>query len=129
PGFGGPFYFFQNVFYNQATGALTGAQCTGILYYQNTIVGETNAPMMNEHFLNNIFIASGANGRGGLGAPLGPTFAVNTITNYSTSDYNGFRIDPRAAVAFEWNSPPTNLVADFDLSHPTVKRRFKTLQE
>ena len=30
-------------------------------------------------------------------------FSVNTSTSYSSSDYNGFRPNPGAAVAFQWN--------------------------
>jgi len=39
--------------------------------------------------------------------------SVNTNTNYSSSDYNGFRPNPGEAVAFQWNSPPWNVVADY----------------
>ena len=35
-------------------------------------------------------------------------FSVNTNTNYSSSDYNGFRPNPGAAFSFQWNSPPAN---------------------
>ncbi|MEO8125481.1 MAG: hypothetical protein ABI822_00240, partial [Bryobacteraceae bacterium] len=40
-------------------------------------------------------------------------FSVNTNTNYSSSDYNGFRTNPDAAYAFQWNSPPSNIQADY----------------
>ena len=33
-------------------------------------------------------------------------FSVNTNTNYSSSDYNGFRPNPGRRVSFQWNSPP-----------------------
>jgi len=37
---------------------------------------------------------------------------VNTTTNYSTSDYNGFRPNQGAVFAL-WNSPPWNIRADY----------------
>ena len=49
------------------------------------------------HWRNNLF----------LGENSGPAiFSVNTFTNYTSSDYNGFRPNPGAAVSFRWNSPP-----------------------
>ena len=74
-------------------------------------------------------------------------FSVNTNTNYSSSDYNGFRPNPGAAVSFQWNSPPANVVADYSGltlprprpgtgggggfgPNPTLEtRRFETLAE
>jgi hypothetical protein len=38
---------------------------------------------------------------------------VNTTTNYSSSDYNGFRPNPGAAVFVQWNSPPWKIRADY----------------
>ena len=40
-------------------------------------------------------------------------FAVNTYTNYTSSDYNGFRANPGAAVSFEWSSPPWGVAQDY----------------
>ena len=34
-------------------------------------------------------------------------------TNYSSSDYNGFRPNRGAPFSFEWNSPPSNARADY----------------
>ena len=31
---------------------------------------------------------------------------MNTYTNYTSSDYNGFRPNPGAVTSFQWNSPP-----------------------
>jgi hypothetical protein len=39
--------------------------------------------------------------------------AVDTFTNYSSSDYNGFRVNPGAATSFAWNSPPFDVVRDY----------------
>src|SRR5213078_184625 len=40
-------------------------------------------------------------------------FSVNTYTNYTSSDYNGFRPNPGAPYSFGWNSPPFTTVADY----------------
>ena len=37
---------------------------------------------------------------------MDPVFAITTFTNYTTSDYNGFRPNPGVDDSFEWNSPP-----------------------
>src|SRR5439155_12074733 len=78
-----------------------------------------------------------------LGENSAPTiFSVNTNTNYSSSDYNGFRLNPGADVSFQWNSPPWNVPADYSgllLANPGrggarinpafEARRFSTLAE
>ena len=38
---------------------------------------------------------------------------LRTTTNYSTSDYNGFRPNSGVEDAFEWNSPPFDVAADY----------------
>ena len=48
-----------------------------------------------------------------LGQNSGPTiFSVITNTNYTSSDHNGFRPNPGAAVSFRWNSPPFGIAMD-----------------
>ncbi len=122
PLFGGPVYFFQNLVYNgPGSGSLKYVSTpAGILCYQNTLIGEVNVagPASNEHFRNNLILAQGA---------VGPVFTVGTFTNYSTSDYNGFRPNPDAEVSFQWNSPAFDVVADY-IKAP-VARPFKTLRE
>ena len=54
-------------------------------------------------------------------------FALRTFTNYSTSDYNGFRPNPGADSAFEWDSPPAAVAADYTIAREV--RQFKTLAE
>jgi hypothetical protein len=159
PGFGGPFYFFQNVYYDNVSGVGgCGYSCAGLLFYQNTIISEVGGGGRNVHFLNNLIVASGAStanghsynpktgrpvtateldqiygvGKWGLGKGMGayrPVFSMNTMTNYSTSDYNGFGPDTREEIMFRWNSPPPSILADYDYTHPTVKREFKSLAE
>lgn len=76
-----------------------------MLRYNNTIFSETTAQAAsNVHWRNNLF----------LGENTTPAiFAINTFTNYSSSDYNVFRTKPGAEFSFQWNSPPTTVVADF----------------
>ncbi len=120
PVFGGPVYFYQNLIFNAPTGSLKYIEGSGgILTYNNTIIGEGRAgPASNESFRNNLILAQGA---------FDPVFAITTYTNYTNSDYNGFRPNPNAADAFDWNSPPFEVAAEF--TKPPVNRRFKSLKE
>jgi hypothetical protein len=120
PMFGGPVYFYQNLIYNTPAGSLKYIEgSSGILTYNNTIVGEGRAgPASNQQYRNNLFLAQGA---------FDPVFAVTTYTNYSSSDYNGFRPNPGKADSFEWNSPAFGLAAAF--GQATVARRYPSLQD
>jgi hypothetical protein len=120
PMFGGPVYFYQNLVYNAPTGSLKYIEgSSGILTYNNTIIGEGRAgPASNQHFRNNLILAQGA---------FNPVFAVTTYTNYSSSDYNGFRPNPNTDDSFEWNSPPFGTAAAFGL--PTTDRRYRSLRD
>ena len=40
-----------------------------------------------------------------------PILSVNTYTNYSSSDYNGFGLKAAAQPAFQWNSPEWSVAA------------------
>ena len=98
----------------------------GVLFYNNTILTETNAgSTANTHWRNNLMLGENS-------APA--IFSVNTYTNYSSSDYNGFRPNPGAGYSFQWNSPPWNIPVDYGaLTSRTgpalVTRRFATLVE
>src|SRR5438105_15371193 len=77
----------------------------GVLFYNNTILTETSAgSSANVHWRNNLMLGENS-------APA--IFSVNTNTNYSTSDYNGFRPNHGAEFSFQWNSPPFNIQADY----------------
>ena len=100
PSFGGPTYWIRNIAYHLPGGAirLTGGSA-GVFFYNNTILSEIAlASSSNVHFRNNLVL-------GEQSAPA--IFIVNTLTNYSSSDYNGFRPNPGAAFSFAWNSPPS----------------------
>jgi len=122
PLFGGPLYFYQNLVYGTTTGGYLKFVDTpaGVLFYQNTLVGQIRyyGPAANVHFRNNLFLSDGWSPQ---------VFAMRTFTNYSTSDYNGFRPNPGADNAFEWDSPP--FATAFDYTHPLEVRRFKTLPD
>src|SRR5262249_29937182 len=69
--------------------------------------------------------------------------AVETNTNYSSSDYNGFRANEGAEFSFEWSTPPRSMLANFPGEDGKLStqqqaqleakaretRRFKTLKD
>src|SRR5258707_15791601 len=77
----------------------------GVLFYNNTILTETSAgSSANVHWRNNLMLGENS-------APA--ILSVNTNTKYSSSDYNGFRLNPGSAFSFEWNSPRAGTQADY----------------
>jgi hypothetical protein len=122
PVLGGPAYFIGNLVYHAPEGGSLkqSANSSGIVFYHNTLIGEAHdmGPVSNLHFRNNLILGQGA---------FPEIFAMDTFTNYSSSDYNGFRPNPGAAQAFAWNSPPRNVVADFVSNREA--RRFATMAE
>jgi hypothetical protein len=122
PTFGGPLYFYQNLAYDTTTGGPLKFVDTpaGVLVYQNTFIGQGRlmGPASNVHFRNNLILGDGY---------ADPVLNLRTSTNYSTSDYNGFRPNPGVDDAFEWNSPPLDVAADY--KRQLVTRRFKSLKD
>ena len=122
PSTGGPIYFIRNIVYHAPGGStrLTGGS-PGVLFYNNTILTETSAgASANVHWRNNLMLGSNAQAS---------IFTVNTNTNYSSSDYNGFRPNP-GNESFQWNSPSSNVAAipaDGTGSAKLETRRFATL--
>jgi hypothetical protein len=107
PIFGGPVYFIRNIAYNAWWGPTKiHGDPAGIFFYNNTYVGEFRmlTPASNLHLRNNLILGQGTNPR---------VFSVDTFTNYSSSDYNGFRVNPGAAESFAWSSPPLNVRSDY----------------
>jgi hypothetical protein len=130
PAIGGPIYWIRNIAYHAPGGSTRMTNgAAGVLFYNNTILTETVAgSSANVHWRNNLM----------LGENFAPAiFSVNTNTNYSSSDYNGFRRNPGAAYSFEWNSPRTGVQADYaalaaggrGAGAALETRRFSTLQE
>ena len=101
PVFGGPVYFIRNLVYHAPEGGAVKltASSSGIVFYQNTFIAAVK-PMLgaisNIHFRNNLIL-----GR----SETPEVFAVETYTNYSSSDYNGFHPNEGAEFSFEWMSP------------------------
>jgi hypothetical protein len=130
PIFGGPVYFIRNVVYNAWWGPVKiHGEPSGIYYLNNTYVGEFKqlTPASNLHLRNNLILGQGTQPR---------VFALDTFTNYSDSDYNGFRPNPGSKEAFSWNSPPFEEVRNFYPAHKAaenpgtiqlVQRTFPTL--
>lgn len=122
PSTGGPAYFIRNVVYHAPGGStrLT-AGSPGVLFYNNTILSETIAgASANVHWRNNLILGSNAQPS---------VFGVTTNTNYSSSDYNGFR--PNGAESFQWNSPPwdvAKIAADGTSPAKIERRTFATLE-
>jgi hypothetical protein len=133
PVFGGPVYFIRNVVYNGWWGPVKiHGESSGIFYLNNTYVGEFRQiqPVSNMHLRNNLILGQETQPR---------VFAVDTFTNYSTSDYNGFRPNKGAKEAFAWNSPPFDEVRNYyparkapeltGQAAPLVQRAFATLAD
>jgi hypothetical protein len=122
PVYGGPAYFIGNLVYHAPEGGSLKmtANSSGIVFYHNTFIAEAHdmGPVSNLHFRNNLVLGQGA---------FPEVLTVDTFTNYSSSDYNGFRPNPGAAQSFVWNSPARNVAADFVKERE--KRSFPTLRE
>ncbi len=106
PGAGGPIYWIRNIMYHAPGGATrmtSGA--AGVLFYNNTILTEVSVgSSANNHWANNLIMGEGV-------TPA--IFRESTNTNYSTSDYNGFRVNAGAPYSFQWTSPPFGVDADY----------------
>lgn len=133
PIFGGPAYIYRNIVYNGLVGGALKFVDTpsGVLVYQNTFVGQGRlfGPVSNTHFRNNLLLGDGWNDT---------LFNFSTFTNYSSSDYNGFRLNPGAETAFEWSSPDFATLTDFagtpvfggasTYRGELIQRRYPTLE-
>jgi len=139
PMFGGPVYFIRNIVYHAPEGGAVKftASSAGLVVYHNTLIAPVKPMLLaasNVHYRNNLVLGK---------SETLETFAVETNTNYSSSDYNGFRPNEGAMFSFEWSSPPMNVRANFPgemgklstqqqaqlESQARDRRRFKTLKE
>jgi hypothetical protein len=125
PAAGGPIYWIRNIAYHAPGGSTRLSYgSAGALFYNNTIVTETAAgASANVHWRNNLMLGQNA-------APA--IFSVTSNTNYSSSDYNGFRLNPGVETSFQWNSPPFDVLAVDPGGTSKVAletRRFATLQD
>ena len=109
PMFGGPVYFIRNIVYHAPEGGAVKftASSSGIVVYHNTLIAPVKPMLLaasNVHYRNNLILGK---------SETLETFAVETNTNYSSSDYNGFRPNEGAEFSFEWSSPPLSMRANF----------------
>ena len=116
--FGGPAYFIRNIVYHAPNSVKHAQHPSGIIYYHNTFAARMAAEAAsNCHLRNNLILGWW---------PGEPLFSMDTFTNYSSSDHNGFCPDPGAAVSFIWTSPPFETPRDF--SGDRIKREFPSLE-
>ena len=139
PMFGGPVYFIRNIVYHAPEGGAVKftASSAGIVVYHNTWIAPVKPMLLaasNVHYRNNLILGK---------SETLETFAVETNTNYSTSDYNGFRPNEGAEFSFEWSTPALTMRANFPgevgrlstqqqsqlEAQARERRRFKTLKE
>src|SRR5262249_49680432 len=139
PMFGGPVYFIRNIVYHAPEGGAVKftASSAGIVVYHNTFIAPVKPMLLaasNVHYRNNLVLGK---------SETLETFAVETNTNYSSSDYNGFRLNEGAEFSFEWSSPQFSVQANFpgEMGKLSTQqqtqleaksretRRFKTLKE
>jgi hypothetical protein len=109
PMFGGPVYFIRNIVYHAPEGGAVKftASSAGLVIYHNTFLAPVKPMLLaasNVHYRNNLILGK---------SETLETFAVETNTNYSSSDYNGFRPNEGAEFSFEWSSPPLSMRASF----------------
>ena len=120
PAIGGPVYWIRNVAYNAPFGVTRmSVGAAGVMFLNNTMFSEFIAPTSgNLHLANNLILGQNANPE---------IFAVHTFTNYSESDYNGFRPNPTSKNAFQWTSPVWDVAQDYhDLLEVTGSRTLVT---
>src|SRR5260370_28248241 len=103
----------------------------------NTLIAPVKPMLLaasNVHYRNNLILGK---------SDTFEIFAVETNTNYSSSDYNGFRPNEGAEFSFEWSTPPKTMRANFPgeagklpfqqqvqlEAQARERRRFRTLKE
>jgi hypothetical protein len=109
PIFGGPVYFIRNLVYHAPEGGAVKftASSSGLVVYHNTFLAPVKPMLLaasNVHYRNNLILGK---------SETLETFAVETNTNYSSSDYNGFRPNDGAEFSFEWSTPPVSMRSNF----------------
>jgi hypothetical protein len=125
PTLGGPVYWIRNIAYHLPAGStrLTNG-AAGVLFYNNTILAETFAAgTSNTHWRNNLILGENA---------LPAIFNVTTFTQYTSSDYNGFRPNEGVDASFRWSAPRAGVTADynrFGYMAELQAREFETLED
>jgi len=101
PVFGGPAYFIRNICYHVPSISLKlMVRATGLLIYNNTFCAEASGPLFsNGHFRNNLFLGPDENRL---------VLSGTTTTNYTSLDYNGYRLKEGGHPHFRWRYPPSD---------------------
>jgi hypothetical protein len=136
---GGPAYFIRNVVYHAPEGGSIKFyyRTSGMVVYHNTLCSEVLIRMMdsqnpdsNVQFPSNLEPASNMQFRNNLILGQGAAKEVlfmDTYTNYTTSDYDGFCPNEGVEFPFVWNSPRFSVLADY--VGPRETRSFRSLPE
>ena len=119
PALGGPVYWIRNIAYHLPGGSTRiTAGSAGVVFYNNTILSETSvAGASNAHWRNNLFLGEESQDM---------IFSVTSLTDYSSSDFNGFRPNPAAAAAFSWRSPRNASLAD--ITDPDYEEQLQSIE-
>lgn len=117
--FGGPAYFIRNIVYNAPNSIKHAQNPSGLIYYHNTFVAKVEAQQSsNFHFRNNLILSW---------QPNEPILSLDTFTEYSSSDYNGFGTTLDSNVLFTYKAPSSGVSKDY--SGERSKQEFATLAE
>jgi hypothetical protein len=124
PVYGGPAYYIRNALYHMPTGCglKFNVKPAGLVLYHNTIISEglPGDLFSNAHLRNNLFL--------GVDAPGRAVFRFSNATSYSTFDYNGYRLNPKAKDQFQWTAPAAGRDRDYEIDRG-ASRRFGSLAE
>jgi hypothetical protein len=103
-------YYIRNVIYHVPTGCglKFNVKPAGMVLYHNTMITEALPGdfFSNVHMRNNLFL--------GTDVPERPVFRFSNATAYSTYDYNGYRLNPKSKTQFQWSSPATGVLRDYE---------------
>jgi len=142
---GGPVYAIRNITYHfPSRGSIKLYTNSGnLIAYHNTFATEVSwadvvvppngalpqRASSNVDFRNNLVLGENALSMGGYKPFFRGIYYVASYTNYSSSDYNGFRPNGEAGSGpqFIWNSPSFDVLKDYE--NPLVERSFGTLGE
>jgi hypothetical protein len=124
PVFGGPAYFIRNIMYNIPNGCAFKfmSKPAGLYVLHNTVIAENGnrQTFSNAHFRNNLFL--------GTDSPKRPIVVFPFATSYSSSDYNGYRLNKNDSDQFIWIAPSPGKLHDYDLKSEDAKG-FKSLEQ
>lgn len=127
PVYGGPAYYIRNVLYHVPTGCglKFNVKPSGMVLYHNTLITEAlpGDIYSNVLFRNNLILGTDVPGRN--------VFRFSNATAYSSYDYNGYRLNPKATDQFLWLAPKPGTQVDYELDRNSAKRlpSFTALQQ